>query len=290
MRRQTIGSLSQAAERIGAVVRLIADIAGKTNLLALNATIEAARAGEAGKGFAVVAGEVKALAAQTANATEEISQQIAGLRGATEAAVTAVDEIGHTLDDVAQVAVSVAAAIEEQNAATKEIARNVTESGSAVQEVTSRIAEVSAEARTTGEQAAQLRATSDQVAGDIALLRGALVRTVRTATVEADRRLEARAVLDEPCTVTFGSDVTRIAARCATLSHGGAAIKLSDGGEAAGDHGTVVLERRGGVSARFEVRSTDPDGRLHVRFVAPEPAFEQVLERLLAAPREARRA
>ena len=140
----TIGSLSQAAERIGAVVRLIADIAGKTNLLALNATIEAARAGEAGKGFAVVAGEVKALAAQTANATKEIAQQISGLRGATEAAVTAVDEIGRTLDEVAQVAVSVAAAIEEQNAATKEIARNIAESGSAVQEVTTRIAEVSA--------------------------------------------------------------------------------------------------------------------------------------------------
>ena len=243
----TIGSLSQAAERIGAVVRLIADIAGKTNLLALNATIEAARAGEAGKGFAVVAGEVKALAAQTANATKEIAQQISSLRGATGAAVTAVDEIGRTLDEVAQVAVSVAAAIEEQNAATKEIARNITESGSAVQEVTTRIAEVSAEARTTGEQAAQLRATSDQVAGDIAVLRDALVRTVRTATVEADRRLEVRAVLDEPCTLTFGSDVRRIAGTLSDVSHGGAAIKLSDGGEAAGEHGTVVLERRGGV-------------------------------------------
>ena len=132
---------------------------------------------------------------------------------------------------MAQVAVSVAAAIEEQNAATKEIARNITESGSAVQEVTTRIAEVSAEARTTGEQAAQLRATSDQVAGDIAVLRGALVRTVRTATVEADRRLEVRTVLDEPCmSVTFGIGVRRIAGTLTDVSHGGAAIKLSDGG------------------------------------------------------------
>ncbi len=286
----TIGSLSQAAERIGAVVRLIADIAGKTNLLALNATIEAARAGEAGKGFAVVAGEVKALAAQTANATKEIAQQISGLRGATEAAVTAVDEIGRTLDEVAQVAISVAAAIEEQNAATKEIARNIAESGSAVQEVTTRIAEVSAEARTTGDQAVQLRATSDQVAADIAVLRGTLVHTVRTATVEADRRTEERAVLDEPCTLTFGNGQSRIAATLGDVSHGGAAIKLSGGVQAGSEHGTVVLERRGGVRARFEVRSTDSDGRLHVRFVEPEPAFELVLETLLAAPREARRA
>jgi aerotaxis receptor len=237
-----------------------------------------------------VAGEVKALAAQTANATKEIAQQISSLRGATGAAVTAVDEIGRTLDEVAQVAVSVAAAIEEQNAATKEIARNITESGSAVREVITRIAEVSAEARTTGDQAAKLRATSDQVAGDIAVLRGALVRTVRTATVEADRRSEGLGMLDEPCMVTFGSDVRRIAGTLSDVAHGGAAITLSDGGEAAGEHGTVVLERRGGVRARFEVRSTDPDGRLHVKFVAPESAFEQVLETLLAVPREARRA
>jgi methyl-accepting chemotaxis protein len=86
--RETIRSLSEAAGQIGTVVRTIADIAGQTNLLALNATIEAARAGAAGKGFAVVASEVKVLASQTAKATEEISKQIAGLRGATEAAVT----------------------------------------------------------------------------------------------------------------------------------------------------------------------------------------------------------
>jgi methyl-accepting chemotaxis protein len=288
--QNTIRSLSQAAERIGAVVRLIADIAGKTNLLALNATIEAARAGEAGKGFAVVAGEVKALAAQTGKATEEISQQIAGLRSATDAAVAAVDAIGLTLDEVAQVAVSVAAAIEEQNAATQEIARNVTESGAAVQEVTNRIAEVSDEARMTGEQAVKLRATSNKVAGDIALLRGALVHTVRTATTEADRRLEPRTVLEEPCSVAFGAETKRFAGVLSDISHGGAAIALTNAGDAIGEHGTVMLERRGGARASFDVRTRDAEGRLHVRFTKLEPAFEQTLDSLLAAPRAARRA
>src|SRR5208282_6891811 len=107
----------------------------QTSLLALNATIEAARAGEAGKGFAVVAGEVKALATQTARATAEITQQIDGLRQATAASVTQVEAVGQTLDAVAQVSISVAAAIEQQTATTREIARNVGESGEAVQRI-----------------------------------------------------------------------------------------------------------------------------------------------------------
>ena len=286
----TIRSLSEAAERIGAVVRLIADIAAQTNLLALNATIEAARAGEAGRGFAVVAGEVKTLAAQTAKATEEISQHINGLRSATEAAVVSVEDIRHTLDEVAQVAVSVAAAIEEQNATTKDIARNVAESGAAVQEVTVRIAEVSSDAQATGDQATHLRATAGKVADDIAVLRGALVRTVRTATTEADRRLEVRTAVVEACTLTFGSDARPMAGSLCDLSHGGAAVTLVGGGRATGNHGTIVLDRHRGARAQFDVRSTNRDGSIHVQFGAIEPAFEQALSTLLGPRREARQA
>jgi methyl-accepting chemotaxis protein len=120
-----VAGLSAAADKIGDVVRIITDIAGRTNLLALNATIEAARAGEAGKGFAVVAGEVKALAAQTARATDQIRAQIVAIRGATGEAVTAVQEVGAAIGEVEAVASAIAAAVELQAAATREITNSV---------------------------------------------------------------------------------------------------------------------------------------------------------------------
>lgn len=117
--------MAEQADRIGDVVRLITDIAARTNLLALNATIEAARAGEAGKGFAVVAGEVKGLATQTAKATEEIATQIAAIRAATGDAVAAVRDVTTAINQVEQVATAIAAAVEEQASATREIASGV---------------------------------------------------------------------------------------------------------------------------------------------------------------------
>ena len=120
-----INALSQAASRIGEVVGLITSIAEQTNMLALNATIEAARAGEAGRGFAVVAQEVKQLASQTAKATNEIGSQIAGMQTATQDSVVAIKEIGGTIAHISEIASAIAAAVEEQGAATQEIARNV---------------------------------------------------------------------------------------------------------------------------------------------------------------------
>ena len=122
-----INELSKAAGRIGDVVKLITAIAEQTNLLALNATIEAARAGEAGRGFAVVASEVKPLASQTAKATDEIGTQIAGMQTATQDSVAAIKEIGGTIGRISEIAATIAAAVEEQGAATQEIARNVGE-------------------------------------------------------------------------------------------------------------------------------------------------------------------
>ncbi|ABE38975.1 chemotaxis sensory transducer [Rhodopseudomonas palustris BisB5] len=120
-----IAELSHAADRIGEVIKLINAVAAQTNLLALNATIEAARAGEAGRGFAVVASEVKALAAQTAKATEEISEQIAQMQTATAQSVAAIQTIGGTITEICGISESIAAAVEQQGEATAGIARSV---------------------------------------------------------------------------------------------------------------------------------------------------------------------
>lgn len=123
--RQMIGDLADAANRIGNVVKLINAIAGQTNLLALNATIEAARAGEAGRGFAIVAAEVKALASQTSQATEEITAQVEAIQGATHGAVTAIARIDTTIGSISEMGDMVAGSVDRQTEATRQIAQVV---------------------------------------------------------------------------------------------------------------------------------------------------------------------
>ena len=163
---QRVATLSQAATRIGEVVKMINEVAEQTNLLALNATIEAARAGEAGRGFAVVASEVKALAAQTAKATDEIASQITQMQHATGESVSAINEIGMTISRISEISSAIAAAVEEQGVATHEIARNVQEAASGAREVTSSIAQVNRGAVDTGAAAAQVHGSAAALLGE----------------------------------------------------------------------------------------------------------------------------
>jgi len=151
-----IHDMSQAAGRIGDVVKLITAIAEQTNLLALNATIEAARAGEAGRGFAVVASEVKQLATQTASATEDIGVQIAGMQAATRESVAAIKEIGATIGRISDISGAIAAAMEQQGAATREIASSIAQAAQGTSQVAANIVEVSRGARETGVASSQV--------------------------------------------------------------------------------------------------------------------------------------
>jgi methyl-accepting chemotaxis protein len=163
---ERVGELSKAAGRIGDVVELINTIAGQTNLLALNATIEAARAGEAGRGFAVVASEVKALAEQTAKATGEIGQQIAGIQSATGESVNAIREISSTIEKLSEISSTIAAAVEEQGAATQEISRNVQQAAQGTQQVSVHITDVQQGASETGTASSQVLSAAQMLSGD----------------------------------------------------------------------------------------------------------------------------
>jgi methyl-accepting chemotaxis protein len=175
-----VQSLAAAAQKIGEVVSLINDIAEQTNLLALNATIEAARAGEAGKGFAVVASEVKSLATQTAKATEEIGQQIAAIQSETNEAVTAIQAITTTIERMNEISTTIAAAIEEQGAATREISNNVQQVASGAAQVSSNIAGVTKTAGDTGNAAAEVLNAADELA-----------RQSQNLRIEVEKFLEA---------------------------------------------------------------------------------------------------
>jgi len=167
---QLINSLSEVSQEIGSVVGLINEIAGQTNLLALNATIEAARAGDAGKGFAVVASEVKSLATQTAKATDDIKSQVDQIQSATGTAVQSIGDISDKVTIFNESSNAIAAAIEQQGAATQEIARNVQEASSGVSEVSSSIVQVNGNVSQVNDICSDLMSVSDELAKQAEML------------------------------------------------------------------------------------------------------------------------
>ena len=166
-----MGTLDGAAQEIGNIIGLIQNIAKQTNLLALNATIEAARAGEAGSGFAVVAGEVKALADQTATATDRIAQQIAEVQAATQTANDAIGGIQSTIDAVNEASVSINAAIEEQSSAIREIVRNANEAASGNESSVKATSTLEGSVRDCEASSGSVRDEAKAVRGEVDLLR-----------------------------------------------------------------------------------------------------------------------
>ena len=257
---RAIGALSAEVAGIGEMADLINNIAKQTNLLALNATIEAAHAGDAGRGFAVVASEVKNLALQTAQSMHEISRRLSAIRAATQGAVEAVGGIGRTVEQIDVTSSVIAAAMEQQSAATQEISRNISETGTAAREVATLIAQVSQDASSTGEQAGEIQQRSSQVAESVGSLRSALIRLVRTSTKEADRRMTARFPVDLLCRLRIGSGER--AARVADLSLGGA--MLHGASAVAGEAGVLSIQGCQ-TPLPFVVKSMEDD-TLHVKF------------------------
>ena len=170
----TVGALSTGAEKIGEVVKLIHSIAAQTNLLALNATIEAARAGESGRGFAVVASEVKALANQTAKATEEISSQVAAMQASTTEAVASIGSISETISQMSEITASISTSIDQQGDATREIARNIQSVAAGSSEISSHIGGVTTAAAATGRAASEVLTNARELDTQSGMLRNAV--------------------------------------------------------------------------------------------------------------------
>ena len=271
---ETMTSLLQAANNVGGVLDLIKEIAEKTHLLALNATIEAARAGEAGRGFAVVASEVKLLADQTAKATDQINEQIQGMRSVTADSSTAINEVSRVIQSVAQIAGDVISAVEQQRMATQEISGNMQQNAQSSREVTERIADVSEAARGSSELAHRVLDASQALHTSVGNLRGTISRIVRSTTDANRREFERRGV---DISVTIDVRGRSYDGTLKNLSKGGANVIVS-GDFASGEEVKVHLVGDAGQISATVVGYRADAQSLHLKF---QEADQQRIDALL---------
>ena len=277
--QSTMAGLAEATARIGDVVHLISDIAGQTNLLALNATIEAARAGEAGKGFAVVAGEVKALAAQTAKATAEISSQIAMVRTTTSDAVTAMTEIGTIIGRMDQVSAAISAAVEEQSVTTRQIAGSIQAVSSATATTAHAMMHVVEVAESAGNASRDVLAGSGQIGREAETLRGEVDQFLAAVRSDVGDRRRYERIPGNGAVATLRASGQTGRAVLFDVSRGGASLEC-DWSLTAGSPLEVELPGGGGGVAARAVRSEG--GRLAVVF-SSEPAAIARIDRAIDA-------
>jgi methyl-accepting chemotaxis protein len=282
---EKVSSMADAADRVGDVARLITEIAGRTNLLALNATIEAARAGEAGKGFAVVANEVKALATQTAKATDEISVQIGAIRSVTSEAMSAVRAVSASIAEVNEVAIAIAAAVEEQAVTTREIAVSVQTVTAATHESTRAVQEVSVISESTDAASGMVLAGADEVGRDAATMRDEVTQFLKAMDSDDDEerrryeRLPGGGV--QAGLRVAGRAELRVVIR--DISRGGVSLQC-DMRDAAG---TEVLIALPGLTQPVPARVARADGRMVAFAFHQDEAtlrrVDQVMETVAAA-------
>ena len=276
-----VASMAALAAKIGDVVRLINDVAGRTNLLALNATIEAARAGDAGKGFAVVASEVKALAMQTAKATDDITVQITAIRAATDDAVAAVRDVGAAIGQVEQVATAIAAAVEQQAAVTHDIVASVHTVTAATQETTAAMQEVSDASARTEAASSKVLAGADDLGRDAHTLSGEVtefLQEMASTSAESRRRYQRIAGNGAEAVLHTHDGATRHVA-IADISRGGVSLRC-ECQEAVGTEVQVELPGADGAVVARIVRSGG--SALALAFRLDETTLRQV-DQVLAA-------